>query len=673
VLDVGATTPLNRERLFDTAVQFLEQLAQTANVLVVLDDLQWLDETSIAFCHYAARVLRQQAPVLFAATARPRELEANAPAAKLIQNLQREQRIQAIALAALDCTATLDLAHCMGFANADDQIFIQSGGNPLFVLEIARAQDHAQDHPSIPAIGSLETLIQGRLKQVSDTAQDLIPWAAALGHSFNPTTLAQVAGCSLPQLLNAIEQLERHGIIRPGSSSQGEVAYIFSHDIVRQVAYEQCSAPRRQLIHTHIAQSLHVLADATSPLIDAVAHHADLGRDHALAAAACLAASRRCLRVFAYGDAAELTQRGIHHCQYLPTQARLHHHIQLLDVYVHTVVPKSQVFTLQQRLQELMQAAVDQGLQDDEATGLQALIVLNYDHGNLSAVQQQSLYAATQSRPTSPVKTMDLLAKTAACLGGIEQEIPKAEALIAEAQDIGDRLGRQSIDVPYTWGCVRRFYGQLEEARSHFFQGWQLAKQAQDHWRECTCLTRLIMVELESQQPQSALTYCAEFVAVATQMGEGSETVHATALEAISRYLCQEPGSDLALAQACAALESIDSPRVLAYVQTMAAAWDCDQGNPQTASQRARVALESAQRVDNLSEIVLAETILIQSYECSGDQAQAEHHHRELNQRCQTAVARGYPLSDRAQQRLAQLELPRSVTSKHSAAKFSSS
>lgn len=283
LLAADPSAMLSRERLFDLAAQFMAQLGATGPVLVVLDDIQWLDETSITFLHYVARLL-SHLPVWFACAARKREIETNRPAYKFIQSLHREHRIQTVELAPLDRHHTLALAQAGGCEADCDQIFVNSGGNPLYTLEIARMQSQSNGTSS----GTLETLIQGRLYELDEATRDLVSWAAALGRSFNPTVLAKVVDYPLPHLLTAIDRLEKHSIIRPSNTVDGEVSYDFAHDIVRQVAYEQFSEPRRRLIHTHIAQALHAIASPATHLINDVAHHADQGCDHELAASASL-------------------------------------------------------------------------------------------------------------------------------------------------------------------------------------------------------------------------------------------------------------------------------------------------------------------------------------------------------------------------------------------------
>ncbi len=114
VLSTDSSATLNRGRLFDLAAQFMAQLSQTAPVLVVLDDIQWLDETSIAFLHYVTRLFSHHHPIWFACAARKREIETNLPAYKFIQVLYREHRIQTLELAPLDRPYTLALAQAVG-------------------------------------------------------------------------------------------------------------------------------------------------------------------------------------------------------------------------------------------------------------------------------------------------------------------------------------------------------------------------------------------------------------------------------------------------------------------------------------------------------------------------------------------------------------------------------
>ncbi|XHX77629.1 MAG: hypothetical protein RBJ76_24870 [Stenomitos frigidus ULC029] len=244
-------------------------------------------------------------------------------------------------------------------------------------------------------------VISDRLQQLDSAAHEFLPWAAALGRSFNPTMVAQVADYPLPQLLTAIEQLEQQAMIRPSTSIGNEMGYDFAHDIVRQVVYQQLSEPRRHLIHWQIAHKLNQQATPDHALAGDITHHASLGGDHELAAAAALLAVERCLKLFAYAEASKLAQQGMQHSQQLDRAARVRLQIRLLRCYVLVGVTKEQMPQFETTLNQLIAEAIALNLKDEEAIALEALIALHYDYGNLTSVHQHSLRAAERVRSAS--------------------------------------------------------------------------------------------------------------------------------------------------------------------------------------------------------------------------------------------------------------------------------
>lgn len=640
----------DRSRLFDAVVNFIAQLTvNQAPVLLVFDDIQWLDEASIALLHYVARLL-QNYPVLIACASRCRELSDNRSVYNLIQTFKQENRIQQLSLEPLNSQDIAELAQatdCHIRLNSD-RIFADSGGNPLFALEMVRSLSH----PQASEFNNLETLIEGRLHQLPDEIRELIPWLATLGRSFNPTILAQVSPLSITQLLTTIEQLEHHGIIRPSTAVSEEIKYDFAHDIVRQVAYQQISLPRRQLIHLQIAQAFHAMADSNPNLMGEVVYHASLGGDHQLTASATVMAAEQSLRLFAYTEATELAQCGIEHCQYvLDSPLRIRLHLQLLRTYVKAGISREEVSQVTSDIQRLMNEAVALGLTDEEAIGLEALINLNYDCGNLSEVYQHSLQAAEQGRKASPHTTAYMLAHTGSCLAEIGRDFHRCEALLLEATSLANRLGLKIIDIPFGMGMVRRYQGKITEARQLLAQGWRMSQLLQDHWRECACLMNLVMVEMESRQWHQALDYCSEFVTVSAQMAGGSEAIHAAALDALIRYALGENEAQEAMARSRLALQRLDSPRMLCYIQTIAAELDLQHDHLEQAMNRAQDALQAAEIVNHPSELVLAWTVLIQAEMGLGNNNNATKHWQQLKQQFSK---RG--LSDRAKTAFQELE-----------------
>lgn len=639
-----------RSHLFDAVVQLLAEWANQSPLVIILDDIQWIDEASSALWHYAVRLL-SHLPVRFACSARSAELKDNAAVSQVVQTLRREQRLKTVELAPLNRGQTVALVcNCQAVQAADlsvevlDQVFTDSGGNPLFVLEVARALSHNHS----PHAGNLEALIGDRLQQLDDGAREVLPWAAALGRSFKPTMVAQVADCPLPQLLVAIDQLERQAVIRPSTSMGNEMGYDFAHDIVRQVVYRQLSEPRRHLVHLQIAHKLNQLFPLNPALAGDIAHHAALGGDHELASSAALSAAERCLKLFAYAEASTLAQRGIQHSQPLDERTRIRLQLELLRIWAIAGVTGHQATQLEADIHRLVGEASRLGLKDEEAIGLEALGTLYFNQSNYTNIHQHSLRAIEVGRTASPVTAARLLAFTGSCLAELGQDLLRAEALLLEAQSLAARVGMEFCDLYGGLGSVYIHKGDYDAARPLLQQAWRSAQVEQDHWRECNCLNYLVMTELETDNAIAALSYCHEAASlVAKIQGEGSEGAVTMALAALVNYRLQQPGSEAVLEEAIANLILVDAKRVLAYVLIGAAEVDLDHGRQALAAIRAETALQAAQIMKHPSEKALAWTLLIQSLLALGEpeRAMAEFEawrqdidRHALSARAQTAI-----------------------------------
>lgn len=618
--------PPDRSHLFDAVVQILAGWSRQTPLVVMLDDIQWMDEASSALLHYASRLL-SHLPVKFACTARSGELSGNLAISQVLRALRREQRLNTIDLRPFDRGKTAELIQTV---NPDrsfdlslelvDQVFSDSGGNPLFVLEIARALSQSQLHHG----DNLEALIRDRLEQLDDETRDLLPWAAALGRSFKPAMVAQVADYPMMQLVSVIAQLEQQSIIRPSTIAGNEMGYDFAHDVVRQVVYQQISEPRRHLVHLQIAHKLSQTATPDNALAGDIAHHAALGGDHLLAASHALLGAERCLKLFAYAEAAVLAERGVQSCQLLDRQTCMRLQMELLRVWALAGVTGDRATQMESAVRQLMAEANQLGLKDDEAIGLETLNILYYEQGNYSELHQNSLRSAEVSRAASPATAARILGFSGSCLTELGQDMIRAEALLLEAQSLGDRVGFEHSDIYGGLGAIELHKAHYDVARSLLQQAWQLAQRDRDRWRECNCLTGLIMIELEARDPDAALSYCETLTDIVAQIeGKESENAVAAALTALAHYQLQRPDSEADLATAMVRLKQLDIKRIQAYILIGAAEVDFAQGRFERAALRAEAALQAAQIMKHPSQIAIAWAVLIQSVLALGDDERA--------------------------------------------------
>jgi DNA-binding SARP family transcriptional activator/predicted ATPase len=639
--ELGAAAPdQDRTRLFDAVATTLRDLSGEALVVVMLDDLQWLDEASAALLHFLVRALIG-ARVLFAGTARAGELGDNQPVLKVVRALERERRVTSLTLGALDQVESAQLVRLVAPSLDATRIFDESEGNPLFALEMARALAAGETNPA----DTLSGLLADRLARFEGSTRTALSFAAAIGRSFDVEVLGRVTGLPPDPLLSNLELLERHGVLR----AAGPTGYDFTHDLVRRAAYRQMSEPRRRFVHGQIARALAATPDPDGALHGDVAHHAALGGDHRLAAEACVSAGARCLRLFAYEQARELGQRGLPHAQRLPPRERLPVEIELLGLEVQALRgPRARLLE-----PELTRAAAESravGLSEAEARAHRFLSLAQYQSGDYARAEESSIRQVEAGRAGSRMEAATELAASARCLALLEREIPRAEALIEEAS-AAFGPDAQVMDVFWTRGLLRHFSGETEQAIRDLTRAAEVAARAELNWEQCYCLIRLAVLELERRRPAQALPWCERLATVASKMGDGYERPMAATLRALARRSLGPVGASEELARALEELRAADAKAALSTALNLCAEMALEAGEETSAQAWAHEALEAATTVQQHSQQAIARTLLARLAAAAGDRAAARDHLRAAagdRAEPQTMSARARAALDRA-------------------------
>jgi len=635
---IQPTSSVDRAQLFDAFVHVLGAWSAAAGVLaLILDDVQWLDEASAALLHFVGRA----APggrVLTACAARAGELGDNASALRVVRALQRERRLEQHTLAPLGAAETAALVRAVHPDVDASEAFASSEGNPLFALELARSARAIATGDLLPGEatglvgGTLDELLDERIARLEEGTRELLTWAAALGRSFDPDVLARVSGIAAPALLPALERLERHGMVRPAAGG-----YDFTHDLLRRAAYRRLSEPRRRLAHLEIARQLHRLGDGDDRFAGEVAHHAALGGDPALAAEAAVIAGRRCLRMFAFSEAAELCLRGLPHLPRLEHTTRIRLQLELYGVLVGSGQAEQRIPAIELELTRAILDAQDTGLHAEAARGFHTRSLLHFKRQNIEGARESSLRALAESDAAGVEERVRQLADSARCLMLLEREVPRAQALVEEARAmLAPRDGR-STNVAWALALLGRYTGDHAGAVPAFEEAIAGFRREHAHWEHCLALTQRVMLELERGDPGCAQRLCATLVEVAGRMAEGSEGASAAALTALADRARGVVGADHALEAAIAHLRMVDAKAMLAYVLNSAVAQDLAAGALDDLARtgaralartdaRAAAALAAAEPVRHLSESAVAHALLGGIAWRRGERASAEAH-----------------------------------------------
>jgi DNA-binding SARP family transcriptional activator len=598
-LSQGIVAHTDRALMFDAILAFLTELSGMRSLSIALDDVQWLDDASASLVHYLAR--RGTCPLLLAA--RPGELEDNAPVRSVLRTLRREANLTEIALAPLSRAETATL-----LARTRDEdalhIYERSAGNPLFALELAKALAQGMALDALP--DTLQGLLQERFGALSESAKALVPWAATLGHSFALDWLGELAQSPPNDLLRGVEELERRGIFRIATAGQSQFGYDFAHDLLRRAAYLGMSAPRRALCHARAAALLAKLPDADGALAGDLVHHAALAGQDELAASAAVSAGQRCLRLFAHTEAVEIAERGLHHVARLAGKARLGLLVDLWGVLV-LAAPSSRHAEIEDALSAAVALAAGLGEVSAVATGSRALSVLRYMRGDFSGAGDSSDVAAKAFRGGEESREVaGEIAHSARCLLYVGR-VQEARGLFAEARALATRRQVGHIELPFAEACLRAFDGEHALARALFHETLQLARESRDHWRECECLIRLSMLELESDQDERAATLALELKDLAGRMeADGADLRAAEALVLLATLRRADETQRGPLYIALARLVGVDNKSLLAYAYALLADADLAAQRYPSALAHAQKSLEMAEAVRSKPDIAIA-------------------------------------------------------------------
>jgi predicted ATPase/DNA-binding SARP family transcriptional activator len=622
----ASAVEVSRDRLFGAVVELVAARAHSKPpVLFTFDDVQWCDEASAELLHYVARLSRYR-PVLFAMAARGGELADNPPILRMVRSLRHEHILDEMALGPLSREETAELIEAIAPGADGDEVYAESAGNPLFAIELARSAPH-RGGGGAP---TLNGLVRDRIERLPASAAEVVRWAATVGQTFSVRRLNGLTSVGLDQLLPALEVLERYGLLRALDDTRDpQVEYAFAHDVVRRVVYADLSEPRRRLMHLRIARALTELGEAEESIAADIVHHAALAGEPTMAARACVSAGRRCLRLFANGEAEAFARRGLDLGADLAEPERTRLTLELIQIRLAARRPPD-VEPAARAIEALAERALDHGSIEHARLGFHMLSYLRWEGGQWSDAQHYMMRAEQVSRSADEKERVIAMAEAARCLALLERDLGHAEAMLLEASALSQRLGISPVAVPDAIGMLRLHQGRLAEAVGLFAQARDLARREGDRLGEFHALENLVMLELQRHDLAAARALADEMVRLGERLREGSEAPFARALAALTRYGLEDDEALVDLERAVSALRLVDDKYRLAYALTRAADVDLRRGRAEQARARAEEAKRVAEALQRPTEIALANVALTRALAALGDVKAAERQRREL-------------------------------------------
>src|SRR5215218_4668605 len=285
IADPDAVKP-ERAELFAAWRRFVEAIAASRPLVLVVEDLHWADGPLLSFLRHLVEEAAG-VPLLVVATARPELLERSpawaeaGPAATLIRLGALSDLETAMLVAALVGRSVLPLG-------VQALLLDRAGGNPLYAEEFAHlladqglvAGDQAEGPvttvPDIPVPETVQGLIAARLDALAPEVRAMVQDAAVVGRVFWPGAVAAMNGGGPGGVRAGLAELERKQLVQRArtSSVQHQDEYVFWHALVRDVAYAQIPRAGRARRHQAVAEWVEQVAgERVGDLAEVVAHH----------------------------------------------------------------------------------------------------------------------------------------------------------------------------------------------------------------------------------------------------------------------------------------------------------------------------------------------------------------------------------------------------------------
>jgi len=293
---LGAT----RERMLREIAEALEVLTAERPLLLVFEDLHWMDPATVDLLGALAR-RRGPARLLVVATYRPVELAFwQHPLKTLRQELLVHQLCHELALEPLgEVDVAAYLAAVSGGTNLPEGlaglVYRQTEGNPLFMRAVLEhltqqgllAREAEGWSLRVPlediALGvpeSLRQMIDAQLERLAPKEQRALEVASINGAVFTAGVSAAAADLEAHDFEDMCETLaRRQHLVRAAGAQQfpdGSISqrYAFVHALYREVCYWRQAPGRRARLHRRIAERLEALCAAQRSEVAAeLAHH----------------------------------------------------------------------------------------------------------------------------------------------------------------------------------------------------------------------------------------------------------------------------------------------------------------------------------------------------------------------------------------------------------------
>ena len=252
---VDAPTDASRYDLYEALAEVLGDVASSAPIIWVVDDVQWADRSTLTLIEHLIRQ-EQTGRLLILATVRRPAGRSTADLDRLLADLRRDDRLDQIEVGGMSSDDVAELLASRGIADATElagPLRDRTGGNPFFLESLAEQGGRVPDLNARDLPDSVRDLIDQRVDALDPDVARVLTAAAIIGMRVDLELLGAATGRDLDALLDVIDEAVAAALL----AEDEDIGWVtFPHALVRQALIARTTRNREAQLHLQVADAL---------------------------------------------------------------------------------------------------------------------------------------------------------------------------------------------------------------------------------------------------------------------------------------------------------------------------------------------------------------------------------------------------------------------------------
>lgn len=286
----GSDADTDRFLILEGAARLLGLASTRTPLVVVLDDLHWVDAASLQLLRHLVTSAIPMA-VLVVGTFRESDLSRSHALTGTLADLRREACVERLDLLGLEDIEIIDLLEAAAGHDMPDEgvglahaLRRETGGNPFFVVEVIRhlaetgAFFQGDDgrwvlSTNLEDLGlptSVREVVAHRVARLGEATEQALSLAAVIGRDFDLEVLLGLLDTDEETLLDILEGAIGAGLVSESDDKAGR--YRFVHALIQHTLYQDLGATRRQRAHQRVAEAFESVGTEDEHLVELARH-----------------------------------------------------------------------------------------------------------------------------------------------------------------------------------------------------------------------------------------------------------------------------------------------------------------------------------------------------------------------------------------------------------------